>query len=60
MKFNYCNWVSTQWQWLVNFKKIINRELFTKGETIHKTIKKHRIYKIENTHKTRKQTYNEY
>jgi len=27
--------------------KIGNRQLYTKGETIHKTIQKHRIHKIE-------------
>jgi hypothetical protein len=26
------------------------RQLYTKGETIHKTIPKHRILKIENIH----------
>jgi hypothetical protein len=35
------------------------RQLYTKGEAIHKTIQKHRIHKIENTYKT-KQKYQEY
>jgi hypothetical protein len=26
------------------------KQLYTKGETIHKTIQKHRIHKIENKH----------
>jgi len=30
------------------------RELYTKGETIHKTIQKHRINKIENKHTKQK------
>jgi len=32
------------------------RQLYTKGETIHKTIEKHRIRDIEKTYKTKKQT----
>jgi len=28
------------------------RRLYAKGETIHKTIEKHRMHKIENKHKT--------
>jgi predicted metal-dependent phosphoesterase TrpH len=29
-------------------KKLRNRKQYTKGETIYKTIQKHRIHKIEN------------
>jgi len=31
-------------------QKIGKRQPYTKGETIHKTIKIHRIHKIENKH----------
>jgi hypothetical protein len=37
-------------------QKIGKTQLYTKEETIHKTILKHRIHKIEKTYKTRKQT----
>jgi len=37
--------------------KVGQIQLYTKGETIQKTMRKHRIHKIKkNTHKTRKQT----
>jgi len=29
-------------------KKLVKRELHTKGETVHKTIQNHRMHKIEN------------
>jgi hypothetical protein len=32
----------------VVYTKIVERQQYTKGETIHKTIQKHRIHKIEN------------
>jgi hypothetical protein len=47
--FIYCNWVSTWWQWSVNLYKH-KRQLYTKGETIHKTIRKHTIHNMENKH----------
>jgi len=57
MVFISCNWVSALWQRSVNLYK--NRKetaIYTKAETIHKTIQKHRIHKIEkNSHETRKQ-----
>ena len=48
MIFIYCSCVSTRWQWSVNVYKKYIRQLYAKGETIHKTIQKHRIHKIEN------------
>ena len=41
-------------------KKIGKGQVYTKRETMHKTIQKHKIHKIENKHKTRKQAYKEY
>jgi len=46
--FIYCNWVSTRWLCSANLYKIGKRQLYTKGETILKTIRNHRIHKIEN------------
>jgi len=43
-----CNSVSTKWQWSVKLYKCGKGQLYTQGETIHKTIPKHRIFKIEN------------
>jgi hypothetical protein len=48
------NWVSTRWQWWVNLYKVGNRQLYREGETIHKTIPKHRILKIENNVQNKK------
>jgi len=49
----YCIWVSTRWQLSVNLNKN-SRQLYTEGETIHKTIQKHRIRKIENIQNKKK------
>jgi len=43
-----CNCVSTKWQWSVNLYKSGKGQLYTQGETIHKTIPKHRIFKMDN------------
>jgi hypothetical protein len=60
--FIYCIWVSTRWQWSVNWYK--NREgtvIYTEGETISKTIQKHRILKKQKTNtRNKKQTLKEY
>ena len=50
MIFTYCNWVSTWWQWSVNLYKYRKEKMYTEGETIHTTIQKHKINKIENNH----------
>jgi len=50
--FIYCNLVSTWWQWLVDLYK--SRRDSTKGETIHKTIQKHRIHKTIQKHRIHK------
>ena len=48
MLFIYCNWVSSRWQCSVNVDKNRKETAVYKGETIHKTIQKYRIHKIEN------------
>ena len=50
--FIYCNLVSTWWQWLVDLYK--SRRDSTKGETIHKTIQKHRIHQTIQKHRIHK------
>ena len=40
--------------------KIGKRQLYTEGDTIHKTVPKHRIHKMENKHTGQKQTHEEY
>jgi len=37
-------------------QKIVNRQLYTKEETIHKTIQKIGVNKMEKPYKTRKET----
>ena len=47
MMFIYCNW-----QRSVNiYKNKKETAIYTKGETIHKTIQKHRIHKTGNKRK---------
>jgi hypothetical protein len=47
MIFIYCSWVSARWQWSLNLYKYGD---ICKGETILRTIQKHRILIIENKH----------
>jgi len=46
----YWNWVSTWWQWSVNvYKKMGEWQIYTEGETIHKTIQNAEYTKQKNT-----------
>ena len=56
MIFIYCNCYHSVAVVGKLVQKIGKRQLYTKEETIHKTIQKHRIHKIENTYKTNKKT----
>ena len=47
MIFIYCSWVSARCQWSLNLCKYGNNY---KGETILRTIQKHRIHIMENKH----------
>jgi len=59
--FIYCSWVSTWWQWSVDLCKIRKEAIiYTEGETIHKTIQKHRIHKMENKRAKQENTYKKY
>jgi len=57
MIFANCRWVLTSLQRSVNCTQIENKQLYTWGETIHKTMQKHRTHKLEGkTYTTGKQT----
>jgi len=51
MIFIYCSWVSTRWQWSVDWYKNRERKAIYKWRNSTKTVQKHRIHKIENKHK---------
>jgi len=48
MIFTDNNWVSTRCLWSVNLHSNRKETAIYKGKIIHKTLKKHRIHKIEN------------
>ena len=59
--FTNCSWVSTSRQWSVNCTQIENKQQYTWGDTIHKTMQKTahtkwkaKLAKQDNKHKTNK------
>jgi hypothetical protein len=50
MIFIYCNWFSQPVAVVGTGTEIGKRQLYTQGETIHKTTQKHRIHKTEDKH----------
>jgi hypothetical protein len=53
--FIYCNWVSTRWQPTVNlYKNKKETPIYTKGETMHKTIKNTEYTKQKSNIKNKK------
>jgi len=60
MLFIYCDWFSTQWEWLVYiYQKERKGTVIYKRRKIHKRIPNFRIHKIEDKHKTRIPIYKE-
>jgi hypothetical protein len=52
--FIYCSWVSTRWQRSVNlYKNRRERQLYRKGEAIHKTIRNTEYTKWKTNMKTK-------
>jgi hypothetical protein len=57
----YCSWVSTRWQRSVDlYKNRKDTAIYAKGETINKTIQKHRIIKIETKYTKREIKHKKY